>query len=80
MFTSESGQQQALGLALQHLPGKGGSQSSVQPLPLLYGGGGGGGATTAMFLPSVAQQQLQLQSHINVAAVQSQVVRPLHAP
>ena len=80
MFTSESGQQQALGLALQHLPGKGGSQSSVQPLPLLYGGGGGGGATTAMFLPSVSQQQLQLQSHINVAAVQSQVVRPLHAP
>ena len=91
MFTSDTGQlaqHASLGLALQQLPSKGASQTTAQPLPLLYGPGP---ATTAMFLPSLpslpsvpssltpslSQHQLQLQSaaHINnvAAAVQSQV-------
>ena len=39
MFTADTGQHTALGLALQQLPTKGGAatQSATQPFPLLYG-------------------------------------------
>lgn len=39
MFTADTGQHTALGLALQQLPAKGAAaQSATQPFPLLYGG------------------------------------------
>lgn len=82
MFTADTGQHTALGLALQQLPAKGAAaaQSATQPFPLLYGPSGA--ATTAMFLPtagsaaaaqaaavaSVTQQQLQLQTAAATAA------------
>ena len=38
MFTADTGQHTALGLALQQLPAKGAAaQSATQPFPLLYG-------------------------------------------
>ena len=38
MFTTDTGQHAALGLALQQLPAKGAAtQSATQPFPLLYG-------------------------------------------
>lgn len=68
MFTADTGQHTALGLALQQLPAKGAAaQSATQPFPLLYGDkitflnfffskknipGPSGAATTAMFLPT----------------------------